>query len=234
MTVIAARWVSVSFGQDTFRIVNRRSLSIPAAVTAGLSLPLVVLDRRMRAAGGFGMLAFEVSGPDGGAEILRAWGVEGQRAARASLVLDFPFLVAYTVLNVRLTARASDALSGSGGRMAKGLASVVVAVQVAAGACDAVENLALLSVVARGGDARLSTVARRAALVKFAGVIASWLYGAVAVFGRRHPASDHAFDRLSLAKLHGRVHVPWIPSGGDGRGSLGLDVARVAPGGIWG
>jgi hypothetical protein len=45
-------------------------------------------------------IPFEVAGPKRGAEILRAWGVEGQRAPRASLLLDFPFLVAYSVLNV--------------------------------------------------------------------------------------------------------------------------------------
>jgi hypothetical protein len=231
-TAIPADWYP--FGPGTFRIVNRRSLIVPAAATVGLSLPLVVLDRRMRAAGGFGMLAFEVSGPDRGAEILRAWGVEGQRAARASLLLDFPFLVTYTVLNVRLTARTTDALSGSGGGVAKRMASVVVAVQVAAGACDAVENVALLGVVARRGDARLSTVARRAALVKFAGLIVGWLYDAVAVLRRRHRASD-AFDRLSLAKLRGGLLVTaLILIVANRRASLAVDGAGMARGEGWG
>jgi hypothetical protein len=179
--------------------VNSRSLTVPAAATAGLLVPLAVLDRRMQSAGGPGILPFELAGPDRSADILRAWGVEGQRAARASLLLDFPFLVAYTVLNVRLTGRARDALSGRGGWMAGGLASTVAAAQVAAGACDAVENVALLSVVAHGGDARLAAVARSAALVKFAGLIVGWLYGAVAVLGGRRRASEHAVDRLSLA-----------------------------------
>ncbi len=170
--------------------MNGRSLTVPAAATAGLLVSLGVLDRRMQSAGGPGILAFEVGGPDRGAEILRAWGVEGQRAARASLLLDFPFLVAYTVLNVRLTGRARDALSGRGGRMAGGLAYAVAAAQVAAGTCDAVENVALLSVLARGGDARLSAVARSAALLKFAGLTAGWLYRGDARHRRRERTVD--------------------------------------------
>jgi hypothetical protein len=146
----------------------------------------------MQATGGTGIIPFELAGPDRSTEILRSWGVEGRRAARASLLLDFPYLVAYTILNVRLTGRAREALEAQGAGTFSHLAPVAAAVQVAAGACDAVENAALLGVVARGGDRRLASVARTAARAKFAGLIAGWLFGAAAVIGRsrrhrRHP-----------------------------------------------
>ncbi len=141
-------------------------------------VPLVLLDRRMQATGGPGIIPFELSGPEGSTEILRRWGADGQRAARASLWLDFPYLLAYTTLNVRLTWRARG--SGPLRRFGPGVAVL----QIAAGACDAVENAALLGVVARGGDARLAAVARSAAQAKFAGLIVGWLYGAAALLHR--------------------------------------------------
>jgi hypothetical protein len=55
--------------------------------------------------------------------------------------------------------------------------------QIAAGACDAVENAALLGVIARGGDARLATLARNSALAKFAGLVLGWVFGGAALVG---------------------------------------------------
>lgn len=64
-------------------------------------MPLAVLDRRMQASGGPGIIPFELAGPTRSEAILHAWGNEGRRAARASLMLDFPFLLAYTTLSSR-------------------------------------------------------------------------------------------------------------------------------------
>jgi hypothetical protein len=169
--------------------VNRSSLTAPAAATVGLLVVLVVLDRRLQATGGPGIIPFELAGPHRSEKILRAWGAGGQRTARQSLLLDFPFLLSYTVLNVRLTARAGASQSAGGAGTPKSLSRLVVAVQVAAGACDAIENAALLGVVAGGPHAkRLSSVARAAASAKFTGLMAGWVYGTVAVLGRRRPA----------------------------------------------
>jgi hypothetical protein len=140
-------------------------------------VPLATLDRRMRATGGPGIIPFELAGPRRSREILRSWGPEGQRAARASLILDFPFLVAYTTLNVRLTNRARDA-----GALPR-LGVTVAAAQIAAGACDAVENTALLGVVARGGDAKLASIARRSARAKFAGLALGCAYYGAGLVG---------------------------------------------------
>ena len=142
-------------------------------------VPLVGLERRMRATGGPGIIPFELAGPERSAEILRRWGPDGRRAARASLLLDFPYLVAYTTLGVRLTGRAQAA-----GPLPR-WGPAVAAIQVAAGACDAIENAALLGVVSRGGDERLASVARTAARAKFAGLVVGWLYGAAAILKQK-------------------------------------------------
>ena len=132
-------------------------LARSAAATAALFVPLAVLDRRMQRAGGPGIIGFEVAGtPERARAITDAWGEEGRAAARASLVLDFPFLIAYTGVNVAL---------------APGRA--LAAVAVVAGACDAVENAALLGVLA-GRDGRLPAVARAFALAKFALLGIGW------------------------------------------------------------
>jgi hypothetical protein len=95
--------------------MDRDSLTGPAIATLALLVPLAVLDRRMQSAGGTGIIPFELAGPGRSDEILRAWGVDGQRSARASLLLDFPYLVAYTTLNVRLTRRASERVTEDDG-----------------------------------------------------------------------------------------------------------------------
>ncbi len=135
----------------------------------------------MQATGGTGIIPFELADSERSGQILRAWGADGQRAARASLLLDFPYLVSYTTLNVRLTGRAGAAYTSRGDERLRAMASLVKGVQVGAGVCDAVENAALLGVLARGGDARLASVARTAARAKFVGLITGWIYGGAAL-----------------------------------------------------
>lgn len=172
--------------------MSGESLITPTAVTAGLFVPLALLDLRMQATGGGGIIPFELAGPARSEQVLRAWGVGGRRAAVASLVLDFPYLVAYTTLNVRLTRRVSGSSGGDTPTPSKRV-SVIGSIQVLAGVCDAIENTALLGVVARKGDPRLATLARRAALAKFAGLATGWLYiAAAAVAGRGASGSDGA------------------------------------------
>lgn len=156
---------------------------VPAGATAGLLAPLAILDRRMQSTGGPGIIPFELAGPERSSEILRRWGAEGRRAATASLLLDFTFLVAYTSLNLELTRHAHNLLRSH--RILRRIGPTVAAVQVAAGACDAVENAALLGVVARGGEARLASIARVAARTKFAGLLIGCLYGAIALASTR-------------------------------------------------
>ena len=50
--------------------MTRRSLIWPAGTTAGLLVPLAILDRRMQATGGPGIIPFELAGPPRSKRIL--------------------------------------------------------------------------------------------------------------------------------------------------------------------
>lgn len=153
---------------------------------------LAVLDGRMEATGGPGIVPFEVAGNEARAqEILAQWGREGQSAARASLLLDYPFLIAYscfyalacTAMSEAMARRGFGWLSAMGGRLAWG--------GLAAGACDAVENAALLGVLGTGGNGSLAAIARWFAIAKFTFstlVIVYLLGGLVLCLVRRRPA----------------------------------------------
>ncbi len=152
---------------------RRGAIRILGAAQVALLLPLLEMERRMRKAGGPGIIAFELAGtPERAKKIMRKWGAEGQAAARVSLILDYPFLVTYSGLQF-------IGCKAAGGRAAK----VIAPAQIAAGAFDAIENTALLGVLA-GRDDRLPALARACALAKFALLTVGGLYRALGIATR--------------------------------------------------
>ncbi len=144
---------------------------------AMVSIPLLVYERRMRRTGGPGIIAFELAGtPRRARRITRRWGRDGRAAARASLLVDFPYLVTYTVLQNAACWAAGRALQRAEHLRLGNLAGPIAGAQVGAGAFDAIENAALLGVLS-GGRPELSYVARSCAQAKFALLIAGWTYG---------------------------------------------------------
>ena len=138
------------------------------AAQVALLVPLLILERRMQRTGGPGIIPFELAGtPERSRRILETWGTDGRTAAKASLVLDYPFLVSYSGFNIALAGLAGERLPG---------ATAIAAAQVAAGACDAAENTALLGVLATSPDGRLPAVAATFARVKFALLSTVWAY----------------------------------------------------------
>ena len=132
----------------------------------------------MKRAGGPGIIAFELAGtPARANRIMDAWGTEGRRAARLSLVLDFAFLVAYSGFHANVCALASEVLRERGWQRAADLGAVARTSQIVAGACDAVENVALLGILAGRGNA-LPRVAQSFAATKFALLAAGAAYAA--------------------------------------------------------
>ena len=149
-----------------------------------LLAPLVVLDRRMMRAGGPGIIPFELAGsPERSRRIMEKWGPEGRSAARMSLLLDYPFLVTYSGLQFAACGAASDSLRRGGATALADAGRVIAPAQFAAGAFDAVENTALLGVLAGRSD-RLPAVARAAARVKFTLLKLGWAYAALGLAGR--------------------------------------------------
>jgi hypothetical protein len=138
----------------TTGISRRRALVFLAITTVAIGIVLAVLDGRMRDSGGPGIVGFEFAGSEErAAEILADWGEEGQDAARASLWLDYVYILSYGAFLI-LAAIATRELAVRRGwrRMAAaGLAAVPIA--AAAAAFDAIEDVGLLLTLdGHGGD----------------------------------------------------------------------------------
>jgi hypothetical protein len=160
--------------------VPRRRLRRFGVAQTVLFVPLAALDMRMQRAGGPGNIAFELAGtPQRARSIMGRWGEEGRRAARASLLLDYPFLVSYTGFGLAATAIAAEELPAP----LAALAPAVAAGQVVAAACDAAENTALLGVLA-GREESLAPVARGFARAKFALLGVGWAYSLLGLAAR--------------------------------------------------
>lgn len=163
---------------------RRRALRALVGGQLALLAPLVAEERRMRRAGGPGIIGFELAGtPERAGRILRAWGPAGQSAARRSLILDYPYLATYAPLQALLCTGAGDALRRRGQRGPASAAPALAWGQLAAGAFDAIENTALVAILA-GRDGRLSALARRCARAKFALLALVWAYLLLALVAR--------------------------------------------------
>jgi hypothetical protein len=133
----------------------------------------------MTRTGGPGIIPFELAGtPERSRRMMEKWGWEGQSAARLSLLLDYPYLVTYSGLQLAGCGAASDALRRRGATALADAGRLIGLAQLAAGACDAAENTALLGILA-GRDGRLPALARGFARAKFGLLIAGWLYEAL-------------------------------------------------------
>jgi hypothetical protein len=127
---------------------RRRVLWIAGAAALVLWVFLLVQDQEIEDTGGPGIVPFEVAGTSEQArEILADWGEQGREDARTSLIVDYAYLVAYsiflavgcTIAGVRLARRGMSRLARIGPLL--GWAQFVAA------ACDAIENAALLRVL---------------------------------------------------------------------------------------
>jgi hypothetical protein len=149
-------------------VTRRRALILSAAASVVLFVVLAVLDVRMRDAGGPGIVGFEFAGTQHRAtEILAEWGGSGTDAAKASLWVDYAYILAYgTFLVLAAWATRDLALERGWRRMAAfGLAVIPFAAAVAA--FDAIEDVGLLLAVNGHGGAVAPRLAQVCASLKF-------------------------------------------------------------------
>ena len=143
-------------------------IAAATVVFVGYTAVMVRLDSRMHAAGGPGIIAFELAGPADEADaIMGRWGVDGRRAARQSMRLDFGYMTSYGILLGLLVDRR---------RRRRGHPLWVPALVSGAVAADAVEGVALLRVLDRRDIAANARRARVAATFKFAVIAAALGY----------------------------------------------------------
>ncbi|MDT5351594.1 MAG: hypothetical protein QOJ56_126 [Mycobacterium sp.] len=159
---------------------DRKILAVTGAF-AGYTAVMAVLESRMRATGGPGIIPFELAGSAFRAEqIMAQWGPDGERAARVSMWLDFGYMTTYGALTALLIERARRRR-----RHPRSLTSVAIL----AVAGDAVEGVSLLKVLDRKNVDSYARLARAAALVKFAALTGALGYvvseAASPLFGSR-------------------------------------------------
>ena len=131
-----------------------------AVAFVGYSAVMIRLDRRMHAAGGPGIIPFELAGTAAAAEdIMNRWGEDGRRAARLSMWLDFGYMSSYGILLGLLIDHR---------RRRRGHPAWLPALAAGAVAGDAVEGVTLLRVRDRRDIAQNARTARVAASLKFA------------------------------------------------------------------
>ena len=166
---------------------RRQWLWLLGVVSGVLFLALALIDFEIQDSGGPGIVAFEVAGTtDRAQEILAEWGESGKDAARLSLWLDFPYLVAYGAFFwLSILAMRDSALSRGWTRYARpGKAIALLA--IAAAAFDAVEDVFLLLSIGGQADTAAPTIATVFAIFKFIslGIAAIYLLAGLAAIGR--------------------------------------------------
>lgn len=140
--------------------VGANRIAASAVVFAGYTAVMMRLEGRMRAAGGPGIIPFELAGTAAEAEaIMDRWGPDGRRAARQSMWLDFGYMTSYGILLGLLIDR---------NRRRRGHAAWVPVLAAGAVAADAVEGVALMRVLDRRDIAANARRAQVAASLKFA------------------------------------------------------------------
>lgn len=150
-------------------VTRRRALWVSGVAAAALLAVLAMLDGRMQDAGGPGIVPFELAGSsERAAEILAEWGEKGQDAARLSLWLDFPYLVAWGAFLALAVASVRDRAAERGWARFARAGAVVVGFAIAAAACDAVEDVNLLLTLEGHGGSAAPVIATGFAIAKFA------------------------------------------------------------------
>lgn len=135
-------------------MTRNRALIASALASLAIGAVLLVLDGRMMDAGGPGIVGFEFAGSeDRAAEILADWGDEGVDAARASLWIDYAYILAYATFLVLAAAATRDRSRRMGWSRMAGFGTAAMAIAVAGAAFDAIEDVGLLLAVnGQGGD----------------------------------------------------------------------------------
>jgi hypothetical protein len=165
-------------------VSRRRALILLAIVTVGIGIVLVILDGRMRDSGGPGIVGFEFAGSEERAAEIRAdWGEDGRNAARASLWIDFAYLLAYGAFLVLASLATRDLAERNGWRRMAAFGIAVPTMAAAAACFDAIEDVGLLLALDGHGGDLAPGLAAVCATIKFAllALVIAYLLAGVAL-----------------------------------------------------
>jgi hypothetical protein len=175
--------------------LSRKQLLILTGIaTVALNIALIVLDQKMKDAGGPSILSFEFAGSEQqAAQIMGEWGASGRDYARWSLWLDFGFMLAYGSFFTLAALATRDFARENGLRRlaAAGLAAPFCAAFAAV--CDAGENAFLLLTLGGHGGSFGPPIATTFASIKLLLItlaIVYVLWGLVSRLLRRQRLSE--------------------------------------------
>lgn len=149
-------------------MTRKRALIASAVASVAIGGVLVLLDARMMDAGGPGIVGFELAGTqDRAAEILSDWGDQGTDSAKASLWLDYAYIVAYGTFLVLAVLATRDLAERRGWDRMAALGLAVIACAAGVAAFDAIEDVGLLLTVNQQGGELAPRLGQVCALLKF-------------------------------------------------------------------
>jgi hypothetical protein len=154
------------------RVTLRWITALALLATLAIFIVFALHDRGLRP---YTIVSFELAWTPLQAEkLFAAWGAPGQRVARESLLIDFAYMPAYALLFAGLVLVEARRSAGRVQRLGLSLALV----PFAAWLCDAVENVALLNVLAAPASpsAPLLQLAGLSASLKFLLLLVCVLY----------------------------------------------------------
>jgi hypothetical protein len=160
-------------------------------VTLVLFAVLARLDQKMNHEGGHGIVAFELAGSEGKAADIRSdWGREGRDAARASLWIDYLYLVAYGALGALAALAVRDAARRRGWVRTAALGRFAAGAAAGAALFDALEDAGLLLALGGHGGGTGPLLATVCATIKFALIafVIAYLLAALVLRLRDGPA----------------------------------------------
>lgn len=157
--------------------MRRRLMWVFGLLGLGVGIVLAMLDARMQDTGGPGIIAFEFAGSrEEAGRMMSDWGQRGQRAARASLWLDFAYLVFYSAFLALAALATRDLFKREAIRRLASLGKPAAVAAVLGAVFDAIEDVNLLIVLDHDGGDRAARAAAICAGVKFALVGLAVLY----------------------------------------------------------
>lgn len=139
-----------------------------AAATVVVMVAMWLFDQPLRtAAAPYGIVSFELAGAVPTAQaILDSWDVRARSAAGVGLGLDYLFLALYSTTLTLACLRIADRFAARGSALAA-VGHAAAWGQWAAGACDGVENFALIRMLLDGAHSPWPSIAWWFASIKF-------------------------------------------------------------------
>ena len=156
---------------------RKRSLVIALVLSLVLLIALRVLDVPLRTAvAPRGIVSFELAKDVATSrQILDSWNAQAKTHAALSLGLDYLFLIAYALFISLACVQVGKALQNRSPWLAR-LGGILAWAQFLAAILDAVENVALISLMLNSERLWLPVVARGCAIIKFTIVGAGFIY----------------------------------------------------------